>query len=112
MRKIVVGTRDSRLASIQTQRVIQMLKKTGIKNSFIIKKLTTKGDKDLSTSIANVGKRGVFVHDIEKAWQEREIDFAVHSLIDMREASYSRLLIAVVQEREDSREAYVSRDRI
>src|SRR5699024_11863011 len=93
-------------------RVIQTLKKTGIKNSFIIKKLTTKGDKDLSTSIANVGKRGVFVHDIEKALQEREIDVAVHSLKDMPEAPSSRLIIAAIPEREDSREAYISRDHI
>jgi len=109
MRKIVVGTRKSNLAVTQTEWVINELKKAGVKNEFELKKIVTKGDRILDVMLSKVGGKGLFVKEIEQAMYDKEIDFAVHSMKDMPAVMPEGLVISCIPEREDQRDAFISK---
>ena len=83
LRNIVVGTRESKLAVTQTKWVIEQLKNRGVENEFTIKYISTKGDRNQQVALSKVGGQGIFSDDIEQALENKEIDFAVHSLKDL-----------------------------
>jgi len=109
MRKIVVGTRQSNLAVTQTKWVINELKKAGVPNEFELKKIVTKGDRILDVTLSKVGGKGLFVKEIEQAMYDKEIDFAVHSMKDMPAVMPEGLIISAIPEREDHRDAFISK---
>lgn len=110
MRKIIVGTRQSNLAVTQTNWVINELKKAGVPNEFELKKIVTKGDRILDVTLSKVGGKGLFVKEIEQAMYDKEIDFAVHSMKDMPAVLPEGLMISSVPEREDHRDAFISKN--
>ncbi|WP_188453495.1 hydroxymethylbilane synthase [Virgibacillus oceani] len=112
MRKIVVGSRRSNLALTQTEWVIEQLKKKGAANDFEIKKIVTKGDRILDVTLSKVGGKGLFVKEIEQAMYDKEIDFAVHSMKDMPAVIADGLMIGSIPEREDHRDAYISKNHL
>lgn len=112
MRKIIVGSRKSNLALIQTEWVIEQLKKAGIPNEFEIKKIVTKGDKILDVTLSKVGGKGLFVKEIERAMYDKEIDFAVHSMKDMPSVLPEGLMISCIPVREDPRDAFLSKNNV
>lgn len=112
MREIVVGTRQSKLALIQTNWVIDQLRKAGIQNKIKIKKFETKGDKILNVSLAKLGRDGIFIREIEQAMVDKEIDFAVHSMKDLPATMPEEIMIASIPLREDYRDAYIAKDNI
>ena len=65
MRKIIVGSRRSKLALTQTNWVIEQLKKLGAPFEFEVKEIVTKGDKILDVTLSKVGGKGLFVKEIE-----------------------------------------------
>lgn len=88
--KIRVGTRQSALALKQTDLVIEHLRKNYENNPNTTQPLDieviyieTKGDKDQSRPLAELGGQGLFVKEIEKALIDNRIDLGVHSLKDM-----------------------------
>lgn len=99
--KIRMGTRASKLALIQTEFVMDALKRAFPDVSFEIVKLTTKGDRDKKTPISEFGGKAVFVEDIEKAIRDSKVDLAVHSAKDMPNPCGEGLTIAGVLQRED-----------
>ncbi|MDA0233295.1 MAG: hydroxymethylbilane synthase [Chloroflexi bacterium] len=110
MSKIIrVGTRGSDLALAQAGLVIASLRKANPDTRFEAAVITTRGDRDQSTPIANVGY-GVFVSELENALTRGEIDIAVHSLKDMPSTLGPEFEIAAVPYREDPRDVVVSRD--
>ena len=109
MRKIVVGTRKSNLAVTQTNWVINELKKSGVQNEFEVRKISTKGDQILDVTLSKVGGKGLFVKEIEQAMYNKEIDFAVHSMKDMPAVMPEGLIISTIPEREDHRDAFISK---
>lgn len=112
MRKIIVGSRESKLAMIQTKWVIDELKRLGIKNDIEIRKMSTKGDRKLDVSLSEVGGSGIFIQDIEAALRQKEIDFAVHSMKDLPPVITDEFVIAAVPKREDHRDAYIAKDHV
>lgn len=112
MRKIVIGTRESKLAVTQAKWVKQALKDAGIDYDIQLKYVSTKGDKVLNVSLSNVGGTGIFSSDIEELLIKREIDFAVHSLKDLPVHLDERFVLAAIPEREDARDALISRHHI
>ncbi len=110
MRKIIVGSRRSKLALTQTKWVIHELKKAGAPFQFEIKEIVTKGDKILDVTLSKVGGKGLFVKEIEQAMLNKEIDFAVHSMKDMPAVLPEGLIIGGVPKREDPRDAFISKN--
>lgn len=113
MRKIVVGSRRSKLALTQTNWVIDQLKKLGGDQfEFEVKEIVTKGDKVLDVTLSKVGGKGLFVKEIEQAMLNKEIDMAVHSMKDMPGFLPEGLTIGCIPFREDHRDALISRGHI
>ncbi|WP_227936697.1 hydroxymethylbilane synthase [Alkalihalobacillus deserti] len=112
MRKIVIGSRKSNLALVQTDWVIEQLKKTGLPYEFEVKKIVTKGDKILDVTLSKVGGKGLFVKEIEQALIDGEIDLAVHSMKDVPSVLQENFKLAAITEREDPRDALISNNHV
>jgi len=107
---IRVGTRASRLALAQTNWVVAALQRLNPDLVFEIVPLKTAGDVDRSTPLPQMGGRGVFVAEVERALLAGEVDVAVHSLKDLPVDGTEGLVIAAVPVREDPRDALITRD--
>ncbi|MGA4719220.1 hydroxymethylbilane synthase [Fictibacillus nanhaiensis] len=108
MRKIIVGSRRSKLAITQTNWVIEQLKKSGMPFEFEVKEIVTKGDIILDVTLSKVGGKGLFVKEIEQAMLDKEIDIAVHSMKDMPSELPDGLEIGCTPKRVDPRDALIS----
>lgn len=109
-RNIVVGSRDSALALWQTRWVMGQLQKQHPDINFELVTMKTKGDKMLDVALAKIGDKGLFTKELELAMQQKEIDFAVHSLKDMPTALPDGLTIGAVCKRDNPGDALVSKD--
>ncbi|WP_417899406.1 hydroxymethylbilane synthase [Bacillus haimaensis] len=112
MRKIIVGSRRSKLALTQTNWVIEQLKSLGAPFDFEVKEIVTKGDQILDVTLSKVGGKGLFVKEIEQAMLDCEIDMAVHSMKDMPAVLPEGLTIGCIPFREDHRDAFISKDHV
>jgi len=112
MRKIIVGSRRSKLALTQTNWVIEQLKKLDSSFDFEVKEIVTKGDKILDVTLSKVGGKGLFVKEIEQAMLDEEIDMAVHSMKDMPAVLPDGLVIGCIPFREDHRDALISKNHV
>ena len=110
-RPIKVGTRGSNLALTQTGHVIDALSQANPSIDFEIVTIKTTGDHDRWKTQMPL-KVGVFVRELEAALLDNRIDIAVHSLKDMPSSLTTELVIAAVPEREDPRDALISRKGI
>ncbi|MFJ7737779.1 hydroxymethylbilane synthase [Lysinibacillus sp. NPDC097287] len=112
MRKIIVGSRRSKLALTQTNWFINELKAAGAPFEFEVKEILTKGDQILDVQLSKVGGKGLFVKEIEQALYDKEIDFAVHSMKDMPAVLPEGLVIGCIPPREDARDAFISKGHV
>ncbi len=80
--------------------------------SVSLKQIKTTGDKILDTPLATIGGKGLFVKEIEDALLRGEIDLAVHSMKDVPTRLPEGLEILSIPEREDPRDALISRDGV
>ena len=108
-REFAVGSRGSLLARRQTELALDALRLTQPEARFRLRTVTTSGDRS-QESLAEIGGRGVFVVELERALLANEIDVAVHSLKDMPSGSTEGLTVAAVSERADVRDVVVARD--
>lgn len=107
---IRVGSRKSELALIQTNFVIDSLKKMYPDKEFAIVSMTTLGDRVLNISLPKIGEKSLFTKDLEDALRNDSVDFVVHSLKDLPTTLPDGLAIGAVFEREDPRDALVLRE--
>ncbi|WP_147532532.1 hydroxymethylbilane synthase [Bacillus marasmi] len=112
MRKIIVGSRRSKLALTQTNWVIKQLKQLDPSFDFEVKEIVTKGDRILDVTLSKVGGKGLFVKEIEQAMLDKEIDMAVHSMKDMPAVLPEGLIIGCIPHREDHRDVLISKDNV
>ena len=110
MRKIIVGSRKSKLALTQTNWFIDQLKALGLPYEFEVKEIVTKGDVILDVTLSKVGGKGLFVKEIEHALLTKEIDMAVHSMKDMPAVLPDGLTIGCTPKRVDPRDAFISKN--
>jgi hydroxymethylbilane synthase len=106
MSKLVIATRESRLALWQAGHVKALLEGLGHEVSLL--GMTTRGDQILDRSLSKVGGKGLFVKELEMALEENRADIAVHSLKDVPMELPEGFALACVMEREDPRDAFVS----
>ena len=107
-RSFAVGTRASALALWQTERVRERLAGAGHSTSRI--EIRTTGDVIQDVPLSGIGSRALFTRQIDDAMLAGRIDLAVHSLKDLPTVLPDGIALAAVSEREDPRDALVSRD--
>ena len=109
--EIIIATRKSKLAQVQTERVMELIKETSNINS---KKLlvVTEGDKRLDVTLDKIGGKGLFVKEIEYALLNGEAHAAVHSMKDVPFQLPEGFELIAIPEREDIRDVFVSRNNI
>jgi hydroxymethylbilane synthase len=105
---IRIATRKSPLAMWQAEHVSALLTKLHPGLEIRIVGMTTKGDKILDAPLAKVGGKGLFVKELEQGMLDGEADIAVHSMKDVPVDFPEGLHLAVIMDREDPRDAFVS----
>lgn len=108
-KKLVVGTRKSKLALAQTQLVIDAIRESYPEVECEMKSQSTMGDKVLDRSLVSFGGKGIFIEEFEQKIIDGEIDMAVHSAKDMPANLLEGLEIAAVLPREDARDVLIWR---
>ena len=103
-----IATRQSPLALWQANFVKAELEKHFPELSVELVTMVTKGDIILDTPLAKIGGKGLFVKELELALLENRADIAVHSMKDVPMSFPEGLGLAVICEREDPRDAFVS----
>lgn len=109
--ELIIATRKSKLAQVQAERVMNLLKKSQNIDS---KKLliVTEGDRRLDVTLDKIGGKGVFTKEIEYALLRKKADGAVHSMKDVPFLLGDEFEITAIPEREDVRDAFISREGI
>lgn len=107
-RPIIIGTRGSKLALRQAEIALAALRAVHSDVTFEVKTIRTSGD-STEAPLSEVGGRGIFVIEIERALLKNEIDIAVHSLKDLPSEETPNLSISAVLPREDPRDALITR---
>jgi len=108
--KLVIASRESRLAMWQAETVRAQLRELYPHSSVEILGMTTRGDQILDRTLSKVGGKGLFVKELEIAMLEGHAHLAVHSLKDVPMELPPEFELAAVLEREDARDAFVSND--
>lgn len=108
---IHVGSRKSELALVQTNFVIDSLKRNYPEKEFKIVTMTTLGDRVLDQPLPKIGEKSLFTKDLEDALMSKNVDFVVHSLKDLPTTLPDGLVIGAVFEREDPRDALVLNEK-
>src|SRR5690625_3141011 len=111
MRELVVGTRGSKLALVETHWVVQQLEQAGIPNPIRVKEIKTKGDKKLYVSLPELGGGGAFLAEIEHELLEGEIDFVDHRLKDIPVQLLEGLTITSIPEREHAGDVLLNKTK-
>jgi len=109
-KKLVIASRESRLAMWQAEYVRDCLKKLYPGCDVSILGMTTRGDQILDRTLSKVGGKGLFVKELEVALEEGRADLAVHSLKDVPMQLPVGFELSCIMEREDARDAFVSND--
>ena len=112
-KKIVIGSRGSKLALIYAQTAKnKIVQNTDLNDEdIIIKEITTKGDQVQDKRLSEVGGKGLFSTNIENELQDKKIDIAVHALKDMPANETNGLRTNTFLERNDPREILITKDK-
>ena len=105
--KITVGSRESKLAVIQSNIVIDALKNSHPEINVELLTMKTTGDIILDKTLDKIGGKGLFVKELDKALIDGRADLTVHSLKDMPMQISDELPIVAFSKREDPRDVLV-----
>lgn len=108
MPEIVIGSRGSKLALVQTDWVAEQIQLNNPGVGVRVEIIRTKGDKILDTPLAKIGDKGLFVKEIEVALAAGRIDLAVHSMKDLPSDMTEGLIIGAVPKRVDPSDVLLS----
>ncbi|HBJ1651223.1 MULTISPECIES: hydroxymethylbilane synthase [Clostridium] len=107
MNELIIATRKSKLAQVQTEIIMGKLKsKFNIDSKKLL--IVTEGDRKLDVSLNKIGGKGLFVKDIELALLNKEAHAAVHSMKDVPFEVSSEFEITAITGREDIRDVFIS----
>lgn len=108
MKTLKIATRQSPLALWQAEHIRARLEALHADLTVELVTFVTQGDKILDTPLAKIGGKGLFVKELEAALLDGRADLAVHSMKDVPMALPEGLTLAVICEREDPLDAFVS----
>ncbi|MFC3627467.1 hydroxymethylbilane synthase [Vogesella amnigena] len=108
MNKLVIASRESKLAMWQAEHIKARLEALYPQLAVEILGMTTQGDQILDKTLSKIGGKGLFVKELEQALQDGRADIAVHSIKDVPMNLPAGFALAAICEREDPRDAFVS----
>ena len=108
---VTLGTRASALARAQTELVAALLAAAHPDLALSTQVLSTAGDRTQESGepLPEIGGKGLFTAELERALLEGEIDIAVHSLKDLPTEDAAGVVVGAVTSREDVRDCLVAR---
>ena len=106
-KKIVIGSRESALAVVQSRLVIAWLKEHHPEVEAQLLTMKTTGDKILDRRLDQIGGKGLFVKELDRALLDHKTDFSVHSTKDLPMEIPEELPLVAFSSREDPRDVLV-----
>ncbi len=110
--RLVIGSRRSRLARLQAEWVGDRLEQACPGTSIAYHAMTTEGDRRGDRPLPEIGGKGVFTADLERALKEGRVDLAVHSLKDLPTELDAAFDLHAIPAREDPRDVLVARSGV
>lgn len=107
LNQLNLATRPSALARWQTGHVIQLIQTRWGNLTCKEQVITTKGDLDMAKSLPEIGGKGLFTYELEKALQEKRVHAVVHSLKDLPTEEIPGLIIGAIPQRADARDVLI-----
>lgn len=107
-RPLRIATRQSQLALWQAAHVATRLRALHPGLEVVLVPMTTQADRITDRALAQVGGKGLFIKELERALAERRADLAVHSMKDVPSDMPPGMSIVAMLERADARDAFIS----
>jgi hydroxymethylbilane synthase len=108
---LTVGTRGSKLAVTQTERVLGQLKVLHPHLEFKLKIIKTTGDTEHTKPLFTIDSKGIFEKEINQQVAAGEVDFAVHSLKDVPIVEQQAgTIIAAIPKRDSQCDVFISKN--
>ena len=105
---LIFGTRPSALARWQTAHIIQLLQAAWPGLECNEQVITTSGDRILDRPLPEIGEKGLFTSELEKALLCGDIHVAVHSLKDLPVEDRPGIVLAAIPARASALDVLVS----
>jgi hydroxymethylbilane synthase len=109
-RTLRIATRKSALALWQANHVQALLLEAHPGIEIELVKIVTEGDRILDRPLAEIGGKGLFLKELERAMLDGEADLAVHSMKDVPASMADGLVLDAVLPRANPYDALVSRN--
>jgi hydroxymethylbilane synthase len=110
---LTVGTRGSKLAIAQTNRVLAQIKQANPDAEFKLKIIKTVGDKEHSKPLFTIDCKGIFEKEIDQQVVHGDVDFAVHSLKDVPIIErQTGTVLAAIPKRDSQHDVFISEGKV
>ncbi|MDI6811015.1 MAG: hydroxymethylbilane synthase [archaeon] len=109
---MIIGTRGSKLAILQTEKVCERLRDLGLRDELTIKTVRSLGDVITNRALYDMPSEGVFVKKLDMLLLAGKIDIAVHSMKDIPLERDEKLETSAVLPRDSPFDVLVSRYRL
>ena len=109
--KLIVGTRGSKLARIQTRAILDIIHAIRPETEFEVRIIKTLGDEDAKNPLFTIDRRGIFEKELGLAIAKNKIDLAVHSLKDVPTEETPDNIIAAIPKRGSPHDVLISKNR-
>jgi hydroxymethylbilane synthase len=108
--RVVIGSRGSKLALVQSNYVADLLRAISPGLTVEIQIISTRGDRIIDRPLAEIGGKGLFTEELERALRDKSIDIAVHSLKDLPVQDPGGLAVGAIPKRATPNDALVARE--
>lgn len=105
---IRIATRKSKLAVWQAEHVAAALRRLWSDLEVELVPLSTRGDRNQSTRLSEIGGKGLFIKELERALLDGEADIAVHSMKDLPAKVTEGMAFPAMMKRHNPLDAFVS----
>lgn len=103
-----IATRQSPMAMFQANEIKKKIHAQHPILNIEIIGFSTKGDRELSTPLKDIGGKSLFVKELQRALLENQADIAVHCIKDMSVQEVPGLYLGAICKRDDAHDAFVS----
>ncbi len=69
------------MSVIQTDMVVEKIKRANLGVEIERKTITTSGDMDRTTPLFSLSQKGIFEKEVDQAVVDGKVDFAIHSMV-------------------------------